>query len=214
MIISVYKKKGPTSRDVINILKKNIKKKKIGHCGTLDPLAEGVLVVGIGRESTKKLHSDIFNEKEYLAVIFLGEESSTGDREGEKKKNKVSQIPRVVNIEESLKNFLGTITQIPPAFSAVKIDGKESYKWARKGIIKERKERKVEIKEIKILNYRYPFLKMKVVTGKGVYIRALAEDLGKKLGCGGYLFSLIRTRVGMFGLKDCVHLSDVEKLLK
>jgi tRNA pseudouridine55 synthase len=208
MIIPIYKKKGPTSRDIVNTLKKEIGEKKIGHGGTLDPLAEGVLVVGIGRTSTKKLHTEMFNEKEYLATIFLGEKSTTGDREGEKTKIEFQKKLKVKEIEKVLESFVGTILQRPPAFSAVKIEGKESYKWARKGIIKETKKREVELKKIDLLSFRYPFLKIKVTTGKGVYIRSLAEDIGENLRCGGYLYSLVRTRVGSLKLEDCY--DDIE----
>jgi tRNA pseudouridine55 synthase len=208
MIIPIYKKKGPTSRDIVNILKKEIGEKKIGHGGTLDPLAEGVLVVGIGRESTKRLHSEVFNEKEYLATIFLGEKSTTGDREGEKTKGKFQKNIKIKEVEKALESFVGIIEQKPPIFSAIKIGGKESYKWARKGIFKETKKRKVEVKKIELLAFRYPFLKIRVITGKGVYIRSLAEDIGERFGCGGYLYSLVRTRVGSFKMEDCY--DDIE----
>lgn len=212
MIIPIYKKRGPTSRDVINIIKKETGEKKVGHGGTLDPLAEGVLVVGIGRKSTKKLHTTIFDEKEYLAVISLIGKSTTGDKEGRKKKNKILKALKIEEIESVLESLTGVILQKPPVFSAVKIEGKESYKWARKGIIKEIKEREVEIKKIEILSFRYPLLKIVVITGKGAYIRSLAEDIGEKLACGAYLYSLVRTRVASFKLENCYNDIEIRKL--
>lgn len=204
MIIALYKEKGKTSRFKLNELKKNIKEKKLGHAGTLDPLARGVLVVGIGRESTKQLHSERFNEKEYIAKIILGKYSTTDDEEGEKTLvNKKGKIPELKEVKEVLGGFIGEVEQVPPLFSAIKIKGKESYKWARKGKKINLNKRKAWIKEIKLLKYKYPFLKIKVVTGRGVYIRSLARDIGKKLLVGGYLGSLLRTKVGEFTLKDC-----------
>jgi tRNA pseudouridine55 synthase len=208
MIFAVYKKRGPTSRDVLNIIKEKSSNKKVGHAGTLDPLAEGVLVVGIGRESTKKLHTAEFAEKEYEAVIKLGEESTTDDREGEKKKISFSKKPKKEDIKKVLSSFVGKINQLPPLFSAVKIEGVESYKWARKGIEKTAKERVVCVKDVALLNYRYPFFKIKVITGRGVYIRSLARDVGKNLGTGGYLYSLKRTRVGEFTVEKCVEIKN------
>ncbi len=203
MIFAVYKEKGVTSREVLNIIKKRKDEKKIGHGGTLDPLAEGVLIVGIGRDSTKKLHSDFFNEKEYVATIFLGKNSITDDEEGEKQIVDVEEVPNYKEVKKSLQEFSGVFYQEPPFFSAVKIKGKESYKLARKGVFVELKKREVEVKDIKIIKYKYPFLKIKVVTGRGFYVRSLARDVGKKLKTGGYLYNLVRTRVGEFTIKNC-----------
>ena len=197
-IFAIYKPKGPTSNDVLEELRKITGIKKIGHAGTLDPLAEGVLVVGIGREATKKLNDLVKKEKEYLAKIRLGVESTTDDAEGEKKEIKVSKIPSLDEIGKVISSFEGEILQTPPIFSAVKVQGKEAYKLARKGKIPKLSPRKVEIKEIKILKYRWPHLELRVITGPGVYIRALARDIGKKLGTGGYLSDLERVRVGDF----------------
>jgi len=208
MIVAIYKKKGPTSRKVLNDIKQILGEKKIGHAGTLDPLAEGVLVVGIGRESTKKLHSAEFNEKEYLATIMLGKYSTTEDEEGEKTEVENITVPSKEEVKKVLASFSGKkVMQTPPAFSAVKVKGKEAYKWARKGKFVPLSPRKAEIKNITLLSYKYPLIKLEVVTGRGVYIRSLARDIGKKLSVGGYLYSLKRTRVGNFSLEDCVDLS-------
>ncbi len=206
MLVAVYKEKGPTSRDVLNKIKHIVGEKKIGHAGTLDPLAEGVLVVGIGRDSTKKLHSDNLNKKEYIATIRLGRYSTTDDKEGEEIKVLVKNIPDLEEIKKVISVFSERVVmQIPPKFSAVKIKGREAYKWAREGKEVKIVARKAEINKITILSYRYPLLKIKVITGKGVYIRSLARDIGEKLNTGAFLLSLIRTKVGSFTLKDCVN---------
>lgn len=204
MIVAVYKEKGKTSRAVLNEIKKTIKEKKIGHGGTLDPLAEGVLIVGIGRASTKKLHTEPFNEKEYTATIFLGKNSTTDDEEGDKEIIEVEKYPTEKEIRDNLLSLKGFLMQKPPFFSAVKVSGKESYKLARKGDFVDLKERRVELKKIDILDYNYPFLEIKITTGRGFYVRSLARDLGKKLKTGGYLYKLIRNRVGNFKVSDCV----------
>lgn len=210
-IFAVYKPKGPTSNDVLNQLRRRTGIKKIGHAGTLDPLASGVLVVGIGREATKQLGRIVKKEKEYLAKIKLGETSTTDDEEGEKTKtlpflhtpvgqNGKGRVtsPNLEEIREVVAKFEGRILQNPPIYSAVKVSGKEAYKLARQGKIPQLEPRKVEIKEIEILKYEWPYLELRVVTGPGVYIRALARDLGQALKTGGYLAELERTRVGDF----------------
>jgi len=197
-IYTVYKPKGPTSHDVINKLRRETGVRKIGHAGTLDPLASGVLVVGVGREATKQLAAIVKKEKEYLAVIKLGETSTTDDEEGQKKKIQISKKPNYKEVEEAVWKFQGKILQTPPAYSAVKIKGQAAYRLARRGQMPELKSRPVEIKEIKILKYQWPYLKLKVITGPGVYIRALARDIGRELETGAYLAELERTRVGDF----------------
>ncbi len=214
MIVAVYKERGLTSRAVVNEIKNKVREKKVGHGGTLDHLASGVLVVGVSREGTKKLHTERFNEKEYIGKIKLGEKSTTDDREGEKEKKKAStsDVPKVGEIEIILRRFVGDVMQIPPAYSAVKVSGKESYKLARKGFLVKHKERPVKIEKIEILSYRYPLLTIRVVTGPGVYIRSLARDIGDCLVGGGYLYSLLRTRVGGFTLENCVKIEEIPGL--
>lgn len=197
-IFAILKPKGPTSNDLLEELRKITGTRRIGHAGTLDPLAKGVLVVGIGREATKKLQSFVKKEKEYLAKVRLGVESTTDDAEGEKKKIEVSKKPSLKEIEEVVSGFEGEILQTPPVFSAVKVRGQEAYKRARRGEIPKLSPKKVKIKKIEILGFRWPYLELRVATGPGVYIRALARDIGKKLGVGGYLADLERIRVGDF----------------
>ncbi len=210
---AIYKPKGPTSNDILEELRRITKIKKIGHAGTLDPLARGVLVVGIGREATRKLADLVKGEKEYLATIRLGVESTTDDEEGEKREVKVEGIPSLKDVEEVLSKFKGEILQTPPTFSAVKVKGKEAYKLARRGETPKLKPRKVEIKEIKILRYEWPNLKLRVVTGPGAYIRALARDIGRKLSTGGYLTELERIRVGTFTKKNSISPSQLKQQL-
>lgn len=205
-IFAVYKPKGITSNDAVQIVKRKAGGKKTGHAGTLDPLATGVLVVGVGREATKQLGEIVQKEKEYLAVIKLGETSSTDDDEGEKIEIKVKNIPEIIDIEKAIKKFQGKIMQTPPVFSAIKVNGREAYKLARAGREVEMKPREIEIKKIDITDYKWPILKLKVVTGPGAYIRALARDIGDELGVGGYLADLERTRVGQFVKEDAVRL--------
>lgn len=202
-IFAVYKPKGLSSADVLNIIKRKVKD-KVGHAGTLDPLARGVLVVGVGRSATKKLNLEMQKEKEYVAVIKLGEKSTTDDEEGEREKIKVLKKPTKKEIRKVLKSFEGKIWQTPPLFSAIKIKGKEAYKYVRKGELVQLKPRLVEVKEIKLLSYRWPYLKIKIICDKGFYVRALARDLGEKLKTGGYLKELERTRVGKFIKKDAI----------
>ncbi|MCG2701290.1 tRNA pseudouridine(55) synthase TruB [Candidatus Parcubacteria bacterium] len=205
-IFAVYKPKGITSNDAVQIVKRQAGGKKTGHAGTLDPLAEGVLVVGVGREATKQLGEIVKKEKEYLAVVKFGETSSTDDDEGEKIEIKVKNIPEIIDIEKAIKKFQGKIMQTPPVFSAIKVNGREAYKLARAGREVEMKPREIEIKKIDITDYKWPILKLKVVTGPGAYIRALARDIGDELRVGGYLADLERTRVGQFTKDEAVRL--------
>ena len=202
-IYAFLKPKGVSSYDIIRVLKKD-NKEKIGHAGTLDPQASGVLVVAIGKEFTKKLQNEVKKEKEYIAEIYLGKISETFDEEGEKTIIKINKKPKLEDIKKAISKFIGKIKQTPPIFSAVKIKGKPLYFYARKGIKINPKEREVEIKNIKIIKYKWPILKIKVLCGPGVYIRSLANDLGKYLKTGGYLKNLIRTRVDDFSLKNCI----------
>lgn len=209
-IFAIYKPKGFTSHDIIDEIRKITGERRVGHAGTLDPLARGVLVVGVGRQATKKLGEVVKKEKEYVAEIKLGEESSTDDEEGEKTELEVSKFSSYKNVEKVIHKFAGNIEQIPPVYSAIKIGGKKAYELARKNIKIELKPREIEIKEIEILDYKWPFLKIRMVTGPGVYIRALARDIGRKLGVGGYLVDLERTRVGDFTKEKAIEVSKLK----
>lgn len=210
-ILAVNKPKGPTSFDIIRKIRKIVHEKKVGHAGTLDPLAQGVLVVGVGREATRKLDEIVQKEKEYVAKVKLGAFSETDDAEGEKQKVEVQSIPSQAEIEDVLAKKIGDIRQVSPRYSAVKISGKEAYKRARMGEKFTLPERFVEIKEIEILSYGWPFLELRLVTGPGVYVRSLAREIGDDLGTGGYLAYLLRTRVGQFNLEEAVTLEQIER---
>jgi tRNA pseudouridine55 synthase len=146
-------------------------------------------------------------DKEYIATLKLGAESDTFDKEGKIVEKKVEKIPERKEVEEVLKSFLEEIEQIPPAFSAKKIKGKKLYELARKGIKVKPKPQKVKIYEISILEYKFPYLKIKVKCSGGTYIRSLANDIGKKLGCGSYVKELVRTKIGEFSLEKAIELS-------
>jgi tRNA pseudouridine55 synthase len=211
-IISINKPVGPTSNKILTEIKKKLGLKKgVGHAGTLDPLASGVLVVGIGK-ATKKLNEIVKKEKEYATTIRLGMNSTTDDAEGEKEKIKVDNIPSRKNIKETLMMFIGKIYQTPPIYSAVKVQGKEAYKLARRGKDVKLKKRKVEIKDIKLLKYKWPFLELKIITGPGAYIRSLARDIGRELKTGGYVYELQRTRVGGYVLDKSIKVSEIKTI--
>ena len=213
MIVAVLKPKGPTSHDIIDEIRLITGEQKVGHAGTLDPLASGVLVVGIGREATKKLNEIVQKEKEYIASVRLGVTSTTDDEEGLKHEVEVKEIPEDKKISLSVRRFVGSINQTPPVYSAVKVGGQESYKRARRGEEVKLRSREVEIKEIEILEYRWPILKLRVVTGPGVYIRSLARDIGAALGTGGYLAELERTRVGEFTKEKAISVGNLKTYL-
>lgn len=201
-IWAINKPKGPTSHDIINRMRKITGVKRVGHAGTLDPLASGVLVIGIGRDATKKLGTVVQKEKEYLATIRLGQTSTTDDEEGEKIIPAAEfQIPDTEALQNTLPKFVGIIQQVPPKFSAIKVNGQSAYRLARKGQDVNLKPRNVEIKEIEIMSYEFPTLCIRVVTGPGTYIRSLARDIGEALGAGAYLSDLVRTRVGEYSLE-------------
>ena len=211
-IYAFWKPKGPTSHRYLNDIRRILGKSvKVGHAGTLDPLAEGILVVGIGK-GTKQLQAEVEKEKEYVAEVTLGKTSTTDDEEGEKTVREVEAIPSESDIKDSIKHFIGEVDQVPPIFSAIKISGKPAYKTARKGGELELAPRRVLIKTIEILEYAYPRLVIRVETGKGVYIRSLARDIGAKLGVGGYMSGLTRTRVGQFDKGSVLSLEELEKM--
>lgn len=214
MLFCVWKPRGPSSNQILNIIRREAGTWHVGHAGTLDPLAEGILVVGIGREATKRLHEAAGAEKEYEVKIKLGEESTTDDAEGEKHpvvnetwEMQHGNFPIQTDIEGVLEKFNGGYMQTPPMYSAIKIKGERAYRLARSGKEPKLEARFVEIKSIEILAYAWPYLSLRVVTGPGVYIRSLARDIGRMLRVGGYVTELIRTRVGNFTKDACVKIT-------
>ncbi|PIZ62984.1 tRNA pseudouridine(55) synthase TruB [Candidatus Roizmanbacteria bacterium CG_4_10_14_0_2_um_filter_39_13] len=209
MIISVYKPKGITSYDVIRKLKEKYPREKIGHGGTLDPLAEGVLVVGIGREGTRQLQIILKGTKKtYEATIELGKTSLTDDSEGPIINTNNSHIvPTEQELIAVLSSFKGTTLQTPPKYSAVKINGVPAYKRARRGEQFVLQPKNIIIHSIKLLKYDFPHVQIEVACESGVYIRSLARDVGTKLKVGAYVSSLIRTAVGSYTRNDSINLS-------
>lgn len=212
-IFNLYKPEGISSFQVIRQLRVLTGIKKIGHAGTLDPLAEGVLVVGITREGTKQLSQLLLCDKEYEATIKLGAKTATGDRECHEEPLAMSKEPTRQEVEAVLALLVGEIWQKPHLYSAVKIKGQPAYKRVRSGEAIEIKPKKVMIYSISIVSYQYPFLKIKAVVGSGVYIRSLAEDVGDQLQTGAYVFKLVRTRVGKYSLSQAKTVGAVAKLV-
>lgn len=201
-ILLINKPKGATSFSLVGKLRRRLGVKKIGHCGTLDPFATGVMVLLVGRNYTKLSNQFLCTEKEYLAELFLGTTTDTYDSEGEVL-NTSTYIPTLEEIQEALQRFQGEVEQIPPMYSAKKVKGKPLYKLARQGITIERKAVTVSI-QTEFLRYEYPYLYLNVVCSKGTYIRSIAHDLGQLLQCGAHLTNLQRTRSGDFHLSACI----------
>ncbi|HQF57517.1 MAG TPA: tRNA pseudouridine(55) synthase [Candidatus Magasanikbacteria bacterium] len=240
MFLLINKPEGWTSFDVVNYIRKQIKqsptyklktknsKLKVGHAGTLDPFATGLLIIGVGRENTKKLDKFKNLPKTYIATLKLGFVSDTFDKTGKisnyqlsifnkfsilqflKKTFKTKTVnPDYLYVNKILQKFLGKQKQLPPMFSAKKIKGQKLYDLARKGIIIKRKKCKIEIYNIELLEYNYPKLKIKINCSSGTYIRTLAHDIGKKLGVGAYCEDLVRTKIGEYSLAQAQDIKTV-----
>lgn len=210
-IINVYKEKGFTSFDVVAKLRGILKTRKIGHTGTLDPDAEGVLPVCLGK-ATKVCDLLTDKNKEYEAVMLLGTVTDTQDVTGtvlEKKDVHVTEE----QVREVILSFVGDYMQVPPMYSALKVDGKKLCDLARAGVTVERKARPVQILGIDILEVNLPRVRMRVNCSKGTYIRTLCQDIGEKLGCGACMESLLRTQVSHFKVEEALRLSEIEKLV-
>ena len=212
-IILINKPKGYTSHDIVSIAKKTLNE-EIGHTGTLDPNATGVLPLLIGK-GTKLSKYLINHDKEYVATIKLGEMTETADSEGKiiKKEDVSGEVFNEDLIKYVLKSFIGEQTQIPPMYSAIKLNGKKLYEYARKGIEVEVKPRKIEIYSITLEKLDKEKLEIifKVNCSKGTYIRSLCEDIAKKLGTVGYMKELQRTKAGDFCIEDCVSVKDLKE---
>ncbi|MCI8637837.1 MAG: tRNA pseudouridine(55) synthase TruB [Coprococcus sp.] len=212
-VLNIYKEKGYTSHDVVAKLRRITGQKKIGHTGTLDPDAEGVLPVCLGR-ATKLCDMLTDKDKTYEAVLLLGRETDTQDISGEILKEQSTDHLTDGLIRRVILSFEGEQEQIPPMFSALKVGGKRLYELAREGKVVERKPRKVTIHSIRILEMELPRVRMEVACSKGTYIRTLCHDIGGKLGCGGCMETLLRTRVERFLHKDALRLCEVEILMQ
>lgn len=209
-IINIYKEKGFTSHDVVAKLRGILKQRKIGHTGTLDPDAEGVLPVCLGK-ATKLCDFLTDKEKEYRAVLLLGLETDTQDISGEVLEEKCVDVSEK-EVREAVMSFVGEYSQIPPMYSALKVNGKKLYELAREGKTVERAAREVTIHNIIIEDMNLPRITIRVKCSKGTYIRTLCHDIGKKLGCNGCMESLLRTQSGVFKLEGSLRLGEVESL--
>ncbi len=204
-IVLINKPQDWTSFDVVNKIRHTLKVKKVGHAGTLDPFATGLLIVGVGK-GTKRLNQFLHLDKTYRAVIKLGIETDTYDRTGKiVKEMDASHVSREL-VEQNLKRMQGEILQLPPMFSAKKVNGKPLYKLARKGKEIERKPQKVMVYQAKLLNWQPPLLTVELKVSKGTYIRSYAHDLGQALGTGAILQDLVRTEIGEFQMADSFEL--------
>lgn len=202
-----------TSFDVVRKLRTLIKIKKIGHAGTLDPLATGLLIVCTGK-FTKRINEYMAQEKEYTGTITLGATTPTYDLESEPENFKSTDAIGEAAIKATTALFTGTIQQVPPAHSAIKKDGKRVYELARKGIEVKLEPRTITIKEFEITSIHMPLVAFRVVCSTGTYIRSLANDFGAALGCGAHLSKLCRTRIGNFNVADAHSISDFEAIIK
>jgi tRNA pseudouridine55 synthase len=211
-VLNVYKEADFTSHDVVAKLRGILHQKKIGHTGTLDPAAVGVLPVCLGN-ATKLGEFLTEQDKEYLATLRLGITTDTQDLTGMVLSDKAVIISEE-EVRAAVLSFQGSYQQIPPMYSALKMEGKKLYELARKGQEVERKARLVEIKELEIENLALPDIELRLVCSKGTYVRALCHDIGEKLACGGAMASLKRTRVGEFMIKDSLTLAQIEELAR
>ena len=200
-----------TSFDVVRKIRSTVKIKKVGHAGTLDPLATGLLIVCTGK-FTKKINEFMAREKEYTGSFTLGATTPTYDLESQPENFKDYQYVTQNELQELTKRFTGEIRQVPPAHSAIKQGGKPVYEMARKGITVNLEPRTVFIKEFVITRIELPLVYFKVVCSTGTYIRSLAQDFGAALGCGAYLSSLCRTKIGEFTLEDAMSMKAFQQM--
>ena len=224
-VILIDKQKDWTSFDVVAKVRSQVrsyaqdqtaegekpKKIKVGHAGTLDPLATGLLIVLVGA-ATKQQDSYMKQDKVYEVEAMLGKTSTTGDEEGEK--TEISEVqPTLEIVTEALQSFVGNISQIPPIFSAIKVDGQRAYKLARAGKPVKMKSRNVTIYSIDKITYNYPVVTFTVKVSSGTYIRTLVADIGDRLSTGAYMSNLRRTQIGSASIDDAVPIDDISKIL-
>ena len=211
-IFNINKPSGVTSTEVVRKIKRLTGIKKVGHAGTLDPLATGVLPICVGK-ATRIIEYLIDQDRSYRGIINLGIETDTFDREGSiVTENNGYKIPSRVEVINALSLFIGDIEQTPPMYSAIKINGERLYDLARKGVNLELEPRLVKVFDISLLDWNHPSLDIKIHCGKGFYVRSLANDLGRELGAGAYLHRLTRLKHGPFFIEDSVEYNSIEKI--
>lgn len=200
-----------TSFDIVKKVRNSLRVKKIGHAGTLDPLASGLLILCTGK-ATKQIESIQSQEKEYTGTITIGSTTPSFDLETEVDSRCDFEHLTEADLQKAAASFLGVIAQVPPIYSAVKVDGKRAYTLARKGLEAEIKAKDIEIKAFELTRIALPEVDFKVICSKGTYIRSLARDFGKVLGCGAHLTKLVRTRIGAYKLEDALSLDDIQRI--
>lgn len=209
----IDKPDGMTSHDVVDRVRKLTGERRVGHAGTLDPFATGLLIIGVGRPATREMQKLVGLDKRYKATFLLGAESDTDDKTGVITENPIQSNLSEASLQEALQTFTGTIEQIPPAYSAIKVKGKKLYEAAREGKPIEVKARQVEIHEITLTNVQTleekPIVNVEIHCGSGTYIRAIARDLGRKLGGGGYVEVLERTHIGPYTIDAAAPLDSL-----
>ena len=213
MILNIHKPVGWTSFDVVKKIRGIIQEKKVGHGGTLDPFAEGVLIIGTGSD-TKQLKTISAEDKSYVALLLLGQETNTLDIEGKVIRKKPVPVLEIENVQIVLNSFLGNSKQTPPMFSAKKVNGERLYKLARKNIKVKREPKEIYVRDIQLLDITDEKITFSVTCSKGTYIRVLGKDIAQKLGTVGYLKSLVRTQVGGFSIDESQSIQLFESLWK
>lgn len=210
-VILIDKAKGLTSFSIVHKVRKAVKVKKVGHAGTLDPEATGLLIICTGKK-TKEIYKYQDFDKTYTGIISLGKSTPSMDAETEFSEEKSLKGIGNDEIEEVRKSFLGNIKQMPPMYSAIKHKGKSLYEYARKGVEIKREPREVTISKFEVTKTDLPDLHFEIVCSKGTYIRVIADDFGKKLGCGAYLKSLRRTAIGDYKVEDAFEINEFRKI--
>ena len=209
-ILIVNKPAGITSHDVVDFIRRRFNMERVGHAGTLDPMATGVLVMLLGK-ATKLSNTFTNHDKEYIAKVFFGKKTDSQDASGKVIEEKNIDNPGIEAIKKALDNFKGEIEQIPPMVSAIKHKGKKLYELARSGKTVVREPRKIKISDIEILDFKFPELTFRVKCSKGTYVRTLCEDIGGSLGVPSHMSGLVRTRSGDFLLEDSKNMDDVHE---
>jgi len=209
-MVFIDKPSGITSFDVVKTIRKKLRVKKAGHCGTLDPLATGLLVVLLG-QSTKLFSRFSEFDKAYEATLELGVSTTTGDCQGDVIDRRSIDGISCKDIQHTLDVFKGDVIQVPPMFSALKYKGKKLYELARKGIEVPRKERNIKIYELNLNKFYLPYVDFSIHCSKGTYVRSLAQDIGAKLGCGACIVKIRRIGIGSFSINDAIKLDQVNE---
>ena len=208
--ILVNKPVGITSFKLVYIIKKKLNVKKVGHCGTLDPLASGLMIVLVGKY-TKLQEKFMKQDKVYLATIKLGIKTDSGDLEGKLISQSDYSHIKEFDIKNALNSFIGKISQIPPMYSALKVNGKKLYELARKGITIERKPREITIYNIDFLDFKKDTFSIRIKCSSGTYIRTLVEDIGKKINTDTVLINLVREEIGNYKISSAVNIDDIKQ---